>query len=129
MTLVDTSAWIDFFRNSGPLADRVDGLLETGEAALCGPVLTELRRGLRSRRERRRVLPLLEACHQLAQPPRLWEEAGDLGYLLARKGVTVKTLDLLIAAFALSHDRPVLTADDDFAAMRAAGVPLVVEGP
>src|SRR5688572_17223565 len=115
MILVDTSAWVEFFRDRDPVASNVDALLETNDVAICGPVLTELRRGLRSRSDRARVLPLLEACHLLAQPAALWEEAGDIGFSIGRKGVTVKTLDLLIAAYALSHGVPVLTIDRDFA--------------
>jgi len=124
MILVDTSAWVDFFRGAQPLADRVDELLAANEVALCGPIITELRRGLRSPAERRKVIPLLDACHDLEQPARLWEEAGELGYVLARKGLSVKTLDLLIAAYALSHGVPLLTSDSDFEGMRRAGVPL-----
>ncbi|HEX6278084.1 MAG TPA: PIN domain-containing protein [Polyangiaceae bacterium] len=124
MILVDTSAWIDFFRGKGPLADRVDDALASNEAALCGPILTELRRGLRSASERRRVIPLLDGCHQLEQPEKLWEEAGELGYVLARKGTTVKTLDLLIATYALSHGVALLASDFDFDDMRRAGIPL-----
>jgi hypothetical protein len=125
LILVDTSAWIDFFRGRQPLADRVDDLLADNEVALCGPVVTELRRGLRSTAERRRLIPLLDGCHQLAQPEWLWEEAGELGFALARKGVTVKTLDLLIAIWALGHGVPLLATDADFDAMRAAGIPLL----
>src|SRR5262249_38049145 len=92
--LVDTSAWIEFFRGRDPVARAVGALLEGAAGAICGPVLTELRRGLRSRADRRRVLPLLAACHVLEQPDALWVEAGDLGYLLGRRGATVKSLDL-----------------------------------
>ena len=124
MILGDTSAWIDFFRGKGSLADRVDDALAANEAALCGPIITELRRGLRSPSERRKVIPLLEGCHQLEQPADLWEEAGELRYVLARKGVTVKTLDLLIATYALSHGVALLASDSDFDGMRRAGIPL-----
>ena len=124
MILVDTSAWIDFFRGKGSLAARVDDALATNEAALCGPIITELRRGLRSPSERRKLIPLLDGCHRLEQPAELWEEAGELGYVLARKGVTVKTLDLLIATYALSHGVGLLASDADFDSMRRAGIPL-----
>ena len=90
MILVDTSAWVEFFRGREPLASRVDRLLETNDVAVCGPVLAELRRGFRSAGDRDRVLPLLEACHLLAQPPSLWEEAGDIGFALRRQGIAVK---------------------------------------
>ena len=124
MILVDTSAWIEFFRGRAPLAGAVDEVLASNEAALCGPIEAELRRGLRSARERRMVLPLLDGCHQLAQPARLWTDAGDLGFALRRRGVTPKTLDLLIATYALNHSVSLLTADRDFAAMHKAGIPL-----
>jgi predicted nucleic acid-binding protein len=126
MILIDTSAWIDFFRGRDPFAEAVDEALDHGEAAICGPVEAELRRGLRSDRERAKVLPLLDACHYLAQPDHLWSEAGDLGFLLRRRGLTPKTLDLLIAVHALSHAATLLTTDRDFAAMQKAGVPLLL---
>jgi predicted nucleic acid-binding protein len=71
MILVDTSAWIDFFRGTGPAAEQVDAALGEGEAAWCGPIVTELRRGFVSAKERAQLLPLLEACNWLAQPDAL----------------------------------------------------------
>ena len=124
MILVDTSAWIAFFRDRGPVAAIVDQALEDDAAALCGPVLTELRRGFASVAERGRAIPLLLACHHLPQPASLWEDAGDLGFALARKGVTVKSLDLLIAAYALTHGVPILTVDRDFQLIARTGVGL-----
>jgi predicted nucleic acid-binding protein len=124
MILIDTSAWIEFFRGRDPLASAVDEVLAGNEAALCGPVEVELRRGLAHERERRKVLPLLDACRLLAQPAQLWTEAGDLGFALRRRGVTPKTVDLLIATYALSHSASLLTADADFAAMQKVGIPL-----
>lgn len=121
MILVDTSAWVEFFRDRRPLSVRVDAVLEAGEAALCGPVITELRRGLRAS-ERRRVLPLLDGCHFLSEPDDLWVAAGDLGAHLLRRGLTVKTLDLLIATHAIAHGTPILTSDGDFRAMARANV-------
>lgn len=101
----------------------MDEALEFGEAALCGPVVTELRRGLRAP-ERARVLPLLDGCRLLDQPEDLWVAAGDLGASLSRKGTTVKTLDLLIASYAIAHSVPLLAADADFRVIERAGVGL-----
>jgi predicted nucleic acid-binding protein len=126
MILVDTSAWIEFFRGTGPAADKVEAALADNDAAWCGPIATELRRGFASARERAQVLPLMEVCHWLPQPEALWEESGDLGYALRRKGVTVKTFDLLIATYALSHGVALLTVDADFKAMKKSGIPLAL---
>jgi hypothetical protein len=121
--LVDTSAWVDFFRGHGRCCALVDAAVEHDEAALCGPIVTELRRGVRAT-ERARVLELLAACHLLPQPSDLWVEAGELGHLLRRRGATVKSMDLLIAAHALAHGVPLLSANADFALMQRAGLPL-----
>ena len=51
MILIDTSVWIEFFRGRDPFASRVDSLLAGAEAAIAGPIVTELRRGLRTARE------------------------------------------------------------------------------
>ena len=108
------------------MSQVVDRLLESNEVTLCGPIVTEIRRGLRSRAERTRVLPLLAGCHLLSDPADLWAEAGDMGYALGRRGITVKTIDLLVATYALSHAVAILTADSDFERMRRAGAPLLL---
>jgi predicted nucleic acid-binding protein len=123
LILIDTSAWVEFFRGRGAVADRVDEAIDANTAAICGPVLTELGRGLLAR-ERKRVLSLLEACNFLEQPPELWRAAGDLGFLLRSKGVTAKSMDLLIASHALFHQVPLLTLDKDFKAMVKPGIEL-----
>jgi len=44
--------------------------------------------------------------------------------LLARKSITVRSLDLLIATYALFHRVPILTLDSDFRLIARAGVGL-----
>jgi len=107
----------------------VDTLLESDEAALCGPVLAEVRRGLLDARTRGEVLHLLSGCTLLSQPASLWEDAGDLGAIVRRRGSTIKTMDLLIATYALAHSTALLTTDRDFDQIEAAGVALRVVRP
>lgn len=123
MKLVDTSAWIAFFRGPGEVADSVELALRDGEAALCGPVLTEISRGLRES-ERQHVMGLFAQCHHLRQPHALWTYAGNLGQHLRTKGVTAKTIDLLIASYALTHGCDLVAADTDYQHMHDAGIPL-----
>jgi len=68
MILIDTSAWVEFFRGRDPMATLVDDALSANDAAICGPIETELRRGLLNERERKNVLPLLGGCHPLSEP-------------------------------------------------------------
>ena len=123
MILIDTSAWIDFFRD-GPLAEAVELSLDAADSALCGPVYTEVLRGLRRPKENAKVRALLAGCHWLEQPDELWRDAGDLGQSLKAKGANVKTLDLLIATYALAHHVPLLSADADFRLMKKHGLDL-----
>ncbi len=129
MILVDTPAWIDFFRGKKPVCDLVDEAIEHNDAAICGPIITEIRRGIKSVNEREKVIPLFDSCHFLEQPHDLWAAAGELGFFLARRGITVKTMDLLIATYALGHEVPVMTMDSDFFLIQQAGISLVVLPP
>jgi hypothetical protein len=74
LTLIDSFAWIDLFHNKGVLTAKFDALLESGDVALCGPIVTELRRVLHKDRDWLQVLPLLSGCYMLPRPPHLWEE-------------------------------------------------------
>ena len=56
------------FRGRGARATAVDRLLEADELAVCGAVITELLRGLRSVIQRREVMSLLGGRHHLVQP-------------------------------------------------------------
>lgn len=126
MMLVDTSAWIDFFRDRSPVAEILDQALNDNNVAICGPVYTELLRGFKSARERDKIMPLLGACKSLTQPQDLWETAGQYGFELKRKGLALKTIDLLIACFAIAHGLPLLTTDRDFKTMQAAGIGILL---
>lgn len=126
MILIDTSAWIHFFRGKGPVADLVATSLEDNQVALCGPVMTELLRGFKSQKERDLVVPMFSGCRMLSQPDRLWEDAGDCGFLVRRHGKTVKSMDLLIACYAIAHSTPILTLDSDFRLMKEAGLDLSI---
>lgn len=73
--LVDSSAWIDYFRvGRGAVPDLVDGLLRNGEASICGMVELEILQGLRAG-ERERVSELFSAL--------VYVETGRKDYVLA----------------------------------------------
>ena len=126
MILVDTSAWIAFFKGGNSTADLVEEFILDNKLALCGPVQSELLRGFKNKKERDTVWPLLDGCHFLEQPDKLWIDAGNCGFALRRKGKTVKTMDLLIACYAIAYQVPMLTLDKDFKTIKAAGFPFEI---
>lgn len=129
MILIDTSAWVDFFRSRNPAADLVENYLDSNQVAICGPIQLELIRGIRSSSEKEKVLSLLSGCHRLPQPSHLWEEAGEIGRKVRIRGATIKSMDLLIATYALAHSVPLFTLDKDFQAFRSFGLVLIANLP
>lgn len=111
--LIDTSAWIDFFRGQEPVARAVDAALADGSAAVCGMIELEIRQGLRSGEGE--LLELLQATVRLSTRETDFERAGDLLADLRRKGLTLPATDGLIAQVALSHSVQLLENDKHFA--------------
>jgi len=111
--LVDTSAWVAFFRGSLPGSTEVRTLVTEDRALRCGPVELELRRGLR-RHEAAAVLGVWSAVRPLPIEAIDFTSAGDLLRDLAEAGRTLPSMAGLIAALALRHDVPLLTLDRHF---------------
>lgn len=115
MILIDTSAWIEFLRDTGSrVCDHVDRLLD-GEIAVCDPVRMEVLAGARSDEHLRDLRGLLARASIIATEPTDYEDAAALYRTCRREGATVrKLIDCLIAAVAIKADVPVLHADADF---------------
>ena len=111
--LVDTSAWVAFFRGEEPACARVVELVGAGRALRCGPVELELRQGLR-RAEAPDVLGLWSALPEVALEGPDFAIAGDLLRDLREQGRSIPSIDALVAALALRHDVALLTLDEHF---------------
>lgn len=114
--LIDTSAWIEFFRADGDLRYRVkiSQLLDDNEAALCGVIFAELLKGARSEKEFRELEDRLTTLIYLETPEALWKKVGKTASLLLRRGVQIPTTDLLIAILAAENNVPLLQKDRHF---------------
>ncbi len=115
MILVDTSAWVEFLRDTGSTTcDRVEASLGS-EIAVCDAILMEVLAGARDERHLHDLRRLLARATVLPMEPRHHEEAAALFRLCRREGETVrKLIDCLIGAVAIHADAPVLHADGDF---------------
>jgi len=114
--LVDTSAWIDFFRKVDPgRHELVTILLREGHATGTGIVALELFRGAKTTKELKLVSELFENIEMVYQTPTTYSAAGRMGYELARKGYTLSTVDILIAQIVIENDLSLLTLDQHFA--------------
>ena len=124
MTLIDSSAWIEYLRDRDvPTADAVERLIGTG-GALTEPVVMEVLAGARSARHSEQLRSLLGTVELLPLTSDDWASAALLYRMCRVNGVTIRSMvDCLIAAVAIRHDVPVLARDRDFDAL-AAHTPL-----
>lgn len=126
LAVVDTSAWISFFRGDSAAIRRIDPLLAVGSAAITGPILAEVLSGAGSRAEFDRLRDLFQGLDRLADTPELWERIAEARYALARKGHQASLVDLSIALACLDGGHTLVTRDRDFRAI-ARVLPLELE--
>lgn len=115
MVLIDTSAWVEFLRDTGSTeCARVDELLD-GEIAVCDAILMEVLAGARDELHLQSLRRLLARATVLPTDPARFEEAAALFRRCRQEGETVRRLmDCLIAAVAIRFGVPVLHRDGDF---------------
>jgi predicted nucleic acid-binding protein len=113
--LIDTSAWIEFLRDTkSPVCARVDALLSS-DIAVCEPVRMEVLAGARDERHLKDLRGLLARATIIPTEAIDYEEAAALFRVCRRGGESVKKLtDCLIACAAIRADAPVLHSDADF---------------
>ena len=113
--LVDTSAWIEFLRNTGTtVCNLVDELLEE-EIAVCDPVRMEVLAGARDESHLLSLRRLLARAVLIPTHPADYDDAAALYRRCRRQGETVRRLiDCLIASSAIRASVPILHDDADF---------------
>ena len=124
MTLIDTSAWIEFFRPKGDplLKARVRDLMSIKEAAYTCPVAFELVTGAR-KEELNDLRTGLGLASRFVLLPEHWDLAGSSNAALRAKGVNIPASDLLIATVAHSLKMPLLAKDAHFETIRVHSLP------
>jgi len=113
--LIDSSAWIEFLRDTGsPICQRVDDLL-AAEIATCDVVRMEVLAGARNEQHLQQLRRLLARASNLPTEPVDYDAAAALYRTCRQQGHTVrKLIDCLIAAVAIRDDIPILHMDVDF---------------
>jgi predicted nucleic acid-binding protein len=117
MILVDSSVWIDYFRGvTSPQTDRLDTLLENGEAMIGDLMLAEVLQGCSTDREFNRLRELLCVLDMVdVGGETVAIKAAQNFRHLRGKGITPrKTIDTLIATRCIMDDLPLLFSDKDF---------------
>ncbi len=115
MILVDTSAWVEFLRDTGsPACIRVGELLGA-ELATCDAIRMELLAGARNEPHLRDLERLIARAALFPMLSGDFDQAAALYRQCRHRGETVRVLmDCLIGALAIRADLPVLHWDADF---------------
>ena len=129
MIVVDTSAWVEFLRDTGSdVCTRVDELLD-GDIATCDAIRMEVLAGARDEGHLNDLRRLLARASIVETMPGDYEDAAALYRTCRGGGETVrKLIDCLIGAVAIRADLPVLHSDADFDVL-ARRTPLRVDRP
>ena len=113
--LVDTSVWISFFRRPDEVvSNKLKHLLRNGNPAYTGLIATELIRGAKSKKEQAALDDLFRSIEYFETREEYFERAGKLGRMLSHKGITIATVDLIIAQIALENNAALFTLDAHF---------------
>ncbi len=118
MILVDTSAWIEFLRDTGSeVCVAVDRLLDA-DLAICDAVSMEVLAGARNERHLIQLRGLLARATMLPTTPADYDAAASMYRSCRARGETVrKLIDCLIGAVAVRAGAEILHADVDFSAL------------
>jgi predicted nucleic acid-binding protein len=113
--LIDTSAWVEFLRDSGSsVADRVDELLGA-DCAVTDPIRMEVLAGAREEQHLERLRRLVLRCADMRVERADFDAAAAIWRTCRLAGETPRSLvDCLISAVAIRHAVPVCHADRDF---------------
>ena len=116
--LADSSAWISCFRTSGRnvAADKLEKLVDLeADVVVCGPVLTEVLRGVREDAQYRKIARILDSFDYVEADRQDYRFAADIYRKCRARGFTVRSpVDCTIAALSLRHDFEVLHDDRDY---------------
>ncbi len=112
--LVDTSAWIEFFRKKEPYYSAILELVDNDLVCCIGIVLAELLQGAKSEKELNTIKEFLHVFDFLPESIKSWEKAGELSYTLKQKGKGVGLSDCYIAVLTKSSDVRLLSLDKHF---------------
>ena len=125
--LIDTSAWIEYFRNQSPdFVGFVAEIVKTREICVPRIVLAELMQGAKSEKELSVIAEFMDAFNIIDQTDQTWIKAGKLSHELRRKGKNVNLTDCYIAVIAQENNCAIFTLDRHFKGIRQyAGIHLV----
>lgn len=116
MRLIDTSAWIEYYREEGieNYKNEIILNLKNNLAATCGLIKTELLMHTKNKKEYNLLESDLSGIHWLETNIKIYNKSAEIGFGLRRKGMTIPVTDLIIAACAIIYKTEIIHFDKHF---------------
>jgi predicted nucleic acid-binding protein len=109
--ILDSSIWIEVERKNAAVLSVVQPLIDRNEICLIDVIVAELLRGVRSRKDYRRLENAFSDFPQLSTS---WKQVADLAFRVARKGFHPPLIDLYIAQCVWEGQKILITNDKHF---------------
>lgn len=122
MILIDSSAWIEYYRSSGDrrAQEAVAEAIEDDQAAVNGIIRVEILGFAPDELRLRQLTSDFDGYHQISLGPEDFHLASSIGFHLRRQGITVPATDLIIAASSIRADARLYHLDRHFEQIAAA---------
>ena len=114
--LIDTSAWIVSFKKTGSekLKQKIIDSLTSASVVTTNIIILELLQGCRDKKEYSSMKSRLESLDLLSVNNEVWDIANITGYSLRKSGITIPTIDIIIASIVKASGCTLLHHDKHF---------------
>lgn len=114
--LIDTSAWVVSFKKSGneKLKQKIVDSLNSASVVTTSIIVLELLQGCRDKKEYELMKSRLESLDLLSENETVWDIANMAGFSLRKSGITVPTIDIIIASIVKAYGCTLLHHDKHF---------------
>ncbi|AEF17972.1 MULTISPECIES: type II toxin-antitoxin system VapC family toxin [Thermoanaerobacterium] len=112
--LVDTSVWIEYFRDKREIVEIIDDMLLQGKVYITGLIIAELFQGVKTEKERGMLERYIDSIPTVSCDYKDWIEIGKLSFKLRRDGKTIPLSDVLIAYLSIKNDMMIFSFDGHF---------------
>ncbi len=115
LIIVDTSIWIEYFRNrKAPLVEKLESLIYQRQIRNIPLITAELIRGCLHLKEVHHIQTTIKPIPCCPMEESTWEKVALFAFGLARKGLSVSLVDAVIAHITIEAGHVLWTKDKDF---------------
>ena len=118
MSLIDTSAWIEYLRQTGSRTNFEVRRMLNNDAQICDVIRMEILAGARDQQHVAQLEKLLARATTIKTEPVDYDNAAAIYRACRKLGVTIRAqIDCLIGAIAIRTNTKIIHHDSDFDAI------------